>query len=131
MDSMDLRGLTPAPVTAFAPDGEVDYAANADLARWLVAKEGVKGLVLLGHAGEGTYLTADEQGALIETVVEAVDGAVPVIAGITGEGDKVAALEAKRAADAGAIIGVSFQPGSSSGLGNTGDRPHVFRVEQS
>ena len=32
MSVMDLRGLTPAPVTAFTRDGDVDHAANAKLA---------------------------------------------------------------------------------------------------
>lgn len=103
MTVMDLRGLVPAPVTAFTANGDVDHQANADLAKWLVSVKGVKGLVCLGHAGEGTYLTAEEQVALIRTLVEAVDGQVPIIAGITGEGDKVAAEEARRAADAGAV----------------------------
>jgi len=48
---MDLRGLNPAPVTAFKTNGEVDWDANARLAKWLIAKEGVKSLVILGHAG--------------------------------------------------------------------------------
>ena len=69
--------------------------------------DGVKGLVCLGHAGEGTYLTPDEQVAVIRTMVEASDG-VPIIAGITGEGDKVAGLEAKRAIDAGASAGLLY-----------------------
>ncbi|WP_055554642.1 dihydrodipicolinate synthase family protein [Streptomyces sp. NBRC 110028] len=122
MNPMDLRGLVPAPVTAFTADGEVDHTANAGLARWLVSVEGVKGLVCLGHAGEGTYLTAEEQVALIGTLVEAVDGRVPIIAGITGEGTKTAALEARRAADAGAVgalvypshgwLRFGFQPGA-------------------
>lgn len=102
MNAMDLRGLNPAPVTAFTEDGLVDHEANAQLAQWLVAKRGVKSLVCLGHAGEGTFLTAQEQTDLIKTLVEAVGGAVPIIAGITGEGTAVAAAEAKRAADAGA-----------------------------
>lgn len=102
-DIMDLRGINPAPITAFTRDGEVDWEANRRLAQWLVAKEGVKSLVLLGHAGEGTYLSEDEQVRLIEEVVEAVEGKVPVIAGITREGDALAAREAKRAKDAGAI----------------------------
>jgi 4-hydroxy-tetrahydrodipicolinate synthase len=100
---MDLRGLNPAPVTAFKTNGEVDWDANARLAKWLIAKEGVKSLVILGHAGEGTFLTREEQVQLIECLVEAVDGQVPIIAGITGEGTEVASQEAKRAADAGAI----------------------------
>ena len=40
-------------------------------------------------------------------MVEASDG-VPIIAGITGEGDKVAGLEAKRAVDAGASAGLVY-----------------------
>jgi 4-hydroxy-tetrahydrodipicolinate synthase len=103
MSTMDLRGLSPAPVTAFTRDGDVDHEANANIARWLSSVDGVKSLVILGHAGEGTFLTAEEQVALIRTYVEAVDGRIPIVAGITGEGTKVAALEAKRAADAGAV----------------------------
>jgi 4-hydroxy-tetrahydrodipicolinate synthase len=100
---MDLRGLNPAPVTVFTTDGQVDWDANVALAKWLAAKEGVKSLVILGHAGEGTFLTQDEQVKLIETYVEAVGDKIPVIAGITGEGTEVASREARRAADAGAI----------------------------
>lgn len=102
MSVMDLRGLSPAPVTVFTREGEVDYAANAELAKWLVSIEGVKSLVILGHAGEGTFLTVEERLKLIETYAEAVDGAVPIIAGITGEGTKVAAEEAKASKAAGA-----------------------------
>lgn len=102
MQPMDLRGLSPAPVTAFTKDGAVDHEANARIARWLVSVRGVKSLVILGHAGEGTFLTEDERLALIRTYVEAVDGAVPIIAGITGEGTKVAAEEAKKCKAAGA-----------------------------
>jgi 4-hydroxy-tetrahydrodipicolinate synthase len=102
VNTMDLRGLNPAPVTAFTESGEVDHEANAELAKWLVSHEGVKSLTCLGHAGEGTFLTSEEQTALIRTLVEAVGDQVPIIAGITGEGTAVAAAEAKRAADAGA-----------------------------
>ena len=105
--TLDLRGLVPAPVTPFTPDLEVDHDAVASLTRWLASVPGVKGLVSLGHAGEGTYLTAEEQVAVIRTMVEASDG-VPIIAGLTGEVDKVAALEAKRAVDAGASAGLVY-----------------------
>ncbi|MDA3628205.1 dihydrodipicolinate synthase family protein [Saccharopolyspora sp. WRP15-2] len=98
--SLDLRGLNPAPVTPFTPDGEVDHPAMAKLGQWLASHDGVKSLVVLGHAGEGTFLTQDEQVATIAHLVEAVD--TPVIAGITGEGTHVAVEEAKRAVAAGA-----------------------------
>jgi 4-hydroxy-tetrahydrodipicolinate synthase len=104
--SLDLRGLVPAPVTPFTPDGAVDHVALASYGRWLAGFDGVKGLVCLGHAGEGTFLTQAEQVAVIRTLVEAVD--VPIIAGITGEGTAVAAAEATRAVAAGAAAGLVY-----------------------
>src|SRR5436190_2272013 len=108
MEALDLRGLVPAPVTPFTRDGEVDHTAIQRLGSWLGGFDGVKGLVVLGHAGEGTFLTADEQTAVIENFVKSVDGKIPVIAGITLEGTKVAALEAKRAVEAGAAAGLVY-----------------------
>src|SRR5262249_18652557 len=108
MKSIDLRGLVPATVTPFTRDGEVDHAAIQRLGSWLGSFKGVKGLVLLGHAGEGTFLSADEQAAVIESFVKSVKGNIPVIAGITGEGTKVASLEAKRAVKAGAAAGLLY-----------------------
>jgi 4-hydroxy-tetrahydrodipicolinate synthase len=108
MTSLDLRGLVPAPVTPFTRDGEVDHDAIQRLGSWLGSFDGVKGLVVLGHAGEGTFLTQDEQTAVIESFIKSTDGKVPVIAGITLEGTKVAALEAKRAVAAGAAAGLVY-----------------------
>ena len=104
--TLDLRGLNPAPVTPFTPEGEVDYAALAGLGKWLAGFDGVKSLVVLGHAGEGTFLTIDEQVEVVRTLV--AETQVPIIAGITGEGTKVAVEEAKRAVDAGAKAGLVY-----------------------
>jgi 4-hydroxy-tetrahydrodipicolinate synthase len=108
MEALDLRGLVPAPITPFTRDGEVDDAAIRRLGSWLGGFEDVKGLVVLGHAGEGTFLTPDEQTAVIQSFVTSVDGKIPIIAGITLEGTKVAALEAKRAVKAGAQAGLVY-----------------------
>jgi len=102
MKSLDLRGLSPAPITPFTRDGAVDHAAIKRLGSWLGSFKEVKSLVVLGHAGEGTFLTQDEQAATIESFIQSTDGKVPVVAGITLEGTKVAAQEAKRAVKAGA-----------------------------
>lgn len=104
--ALDLRGLNPAPVTPFTRDGEVDHDTTANLGKWLTSIDGVKSLVVLGHAGEGTFLTQTEQVALIENLVAAVDA--PIIAGITGEGTAVAVAEAKRAVSAGAQAGLVY-----------------------
>ena len=108
MKSLDLRGLVPAPVTPFTREGAVDHAAIQRLGAWLGGFEGVKGLVVLGHAGEGTFLSQDEQAAVIQSFVKSVDGRIPVIAGITLEGTQVAAVEAKRAIKAGASAGLVY-----------------------
>lgn len=105
---LDFAGVNPAPVTPFAPDGAVDHDAFAKLAQWLQGKENIKSLVCLGHAGEGTYLTQDEQVAVIRTLVEAVNDEIPIVAGITTEGDATAAEEAKRAVAAGAKAGLVY-----------------------
>ena len=108
MNALDLRGLVPAPVTPFDLDGAVDHAAIKRLGSWLGGIDGVKGLVVLGHAGEGTFLSPDEQLTVIESFIKSVDGKIPVIAGITLEGTKVAAAEAKRAVKAGAAAGLVY-----------------------
>ncbi len=98
--AIDWKGLNPAPVTLFKDNGDVDFEANARLAKWLASIPGVKTLVILGHAGEGTFLTHDEQIELIRVYADTVD--IPIVAGITGEGTKVAEIEAKEKYDAGA-----------------------------
>lgn len=100
MNPMNLHGLSPAPVTAFTRDGNIDFEANVRIAKWLASFDDVKSLVILGHAGEGTFLTEDERLELIRAYSEAVD--IPIIAGITGEGTKVASEEARKCKDAGA-----------------------------
>lgn len=119
---LDLRGLNPAPVTPFTEDGAVDYAAIQRLGSWLGSIEGVKSLVVLGHAGEGTFLTEAEQLDVIRAFRDSVNDELPIIAGITKEGNLTAALEAKAAADAGAKgalvypshgwLRFGFQPGA-------------------
>jgi 4-hydroxy-tetrahydrodipicolinate synthase len=86
----------------------VDYEAIQRIGSWLVNVEGVKGLVVLGHAGEGTFLTEEEQVLVIKAFVKSVDNRIPIIAGITREGDYVAGLEAKRAKEAGAAAGLLY-----------------------
>ena len=108
MKALDLRGLSPAPVTPFTLDGAVDFPAIQRLGSWLGSIDGVKSLVVLGHAGEGTFMTQDEQARVIRAFVESTNGRIPVIAGITLEGTMVAAEEAKRAVAAGATAGLVY-----------------------
>jgi 4-hydroxy-tetrahydrodipicolinate synthase len=98
----------PAPVTPFTREGAVDYDAIMRIGKWLGSIPGVKGLTVLGHAGEGTFLERDEQAKVIATFRESVGGRLPIIAGITLEGTQVAVDEAKRAVQAGASAGLVY-----------------------
>jgi 4-hydroxy-tetrahydrodipicolinate synthase len=104
--AIDWKGLNPAPVTLFKDNGDVDFEANARLAKWLASIDGGKCLVILGHAGEGTFLTHDEQLELIRVYKDATP--LPVVAGITGEGTRVAYEEAKQKYDAGATAALVY-----------------------
>lgn len=106
--AIDLRGLNPAPVTPFTRDEQLDIDAIHRLGGWLASIDGVKSLVVLGHAGEGTFLDPDEQIRTIEAFREAVSDRIPIIAGITGEGTAVSVAEAKRAVAAGASAGLVY-----------------------
>lgn len=97
----NLRGVTPAIVTPFDQDGEVDMASLVSYCSWLKTIPGVTGVVLNAHAGEGTSLTESERVDIIRTVREEVPD-LHLVAGVTGDGTRVVAQEAQRAADAGA-----------------------------
>ncbi|HCX84016.1 MAG TPA: dihydrodipicolinate synthase family protein [Micrococcales bacterium] len=106
--TLDMRGINPAPVTPFTRDGAVDVEAIHRLGGYLGSLPYVKSLIVLGHAGEGTFLTQAEQVQVIEEFVASTDGRVPVIAGITGEGTAVAVEESRRAVAAGAAAGLIY-----------------------
>lgn len=93
------RVLT-AMITPFTADGSLDLDGAQTLARYLVTDGGNDGLVIAGTTGESPTLSQDEQIALIEAVVEAVD--VPVVAGAGSNDTRVAVSNAERAAAVGA-----------------------------
>ena len=74
-----FSGSIPALVTPFAA-GRVDLATIRVLVEWQIA-EGSSALVPCGTTGEVATLTSDEHRQVIEAVVEAANGRVPVIAG--------------------------------------------------
>ncbi|MHA6346890.1 4-hydroxy-tetrahydrodipicolinate synthase [Roseivivax sp. CAU 1761] len=74
-----FRGSMPALVTPFK-DGAVDFDTLKRLVDWHV-QEGSAALVPVGTTGESPTLTHEEHEAVVETVVEAAAGRIPVIAG--------------------------------------------------
>ncbi|MBY6201757.1 4-hydroxy-tetrahydrodipicolinate synthase [Maritalea mobilis] len=84
-----FKGSMPALVTPFT-DGKVDFEALKSLVEWQIA-EGSHGLVPVGTTGESPTLSHDEHEQVIEAVVQASAGRVPVIAG-AGSNNTVEAI---------------------------------------
>src|SRR5580692_1042134 len=80
--SCDWSGVFPAATTQFDQDLEVDIAATQRVQKALL-RDGVHGLVLMGTVGEGNSLSATEKRDVLEAAVEASEGKVPVIAGVS------------------------------------------------
>lgn len=90
---MNLRGAYTALITPFR-DGAVDV----DALRALVKRQidgGIHGLVPCGTTGEAATMTTDEQLLVIQTVVEAAAGRVPIVAG-TGSNNTQATVDFTR-----------------------------------
>src|ERR1700728_3951986 len=75
-------GVFPAATTQFDAALDVDFAAARRVQAALI-RDGVHGLVLMGTVGEGNSLSATEKRKVLEGAVDASEGKVPVIAGVS------------------------------------------------
>jgi dihydrodipicolinate synthase/N-acetylneuraminate lyase len=92
--SQRLHGVFPYLVSPIAADGSVDGAVLARLCDDLIA-QGVHGLTPLGSTGEFAYLSWVQKQRLVEVVVEAARGRVPVVAGVASTSIADAQLQAR------------------------------------
>ena len=76
-----FHGVFPYIVSPIKPTGEVDEAVLSRLCDDLIAA-GVHGLAPLGSTGEFAYLSAAQRRRVVEVVIEATHGRVPVVAGV-------------------------------------------------
>ncbi|MBL9049685.1 MAG: 4-hydroxy-tetrahydrodipicolinate synthase [Tabrizicola sp.] len=91
-----IRGSLPALVTPFK-NGELDLVTLKKLVDWHIA-EGSHGLVPVGTTGESPTLSHAEHQRVIEEVVAAAAGRVPVIAG-AGSNNTVEGISLMRHAE--------------------------------
>jgi 4-hydroxy-tetrahydrodipicolinate synthase len=78
--TLRFSGIVPPLCTPLTPDGEVDRASLERLAEHLLSG-GVDGLFVLGSSGEVAFLTDAQRREVVDTVVGAAGGQVPVLAG--------------------------------------------------
>jgi N-acetylneuraminate lyase len=96
-----FSGAWPALVTPFTQDHQVNVPTLRRLVDFLISK-GVGGFYVCGSTGEGIYMSVAERKVVLETVIDQVNGRLPVIAhvGCVAAGD--AAALARHAQEAGA-----------------------------
>ncbi|KGB82453.1 MAG: 4-hydroxy-tetrahydrodipicolinate synthase [Pseudomonadota bacterium] len=113
-----IRGSIPALVTPFK-DGTVDRAALKALVEWHIA-EGSHGLVPVGTTGESPTLSHAEHEMVVEEVVQAAAGRVPVIAGAgsnnTAETVRLMQHAEKVGADAALVVTPYYNKPTQAGL---------------
>lgn len=74
-------GVIPPVVTPFNEDFSIDRESLATQVRRMI-DAGVDGLFALGSSAEVAFLTRENRRAVIETIVKAADGKVPVLVGV-------------------------------------------------
>ena len=113
-----FKGSFPALVTPFK-NGELDLETLKKLIEWHIG-EGTNGFVPVGTTGESPTLTHREHEAVIEEVVKAVAGRVPVIAGAgsnnTLEGIRLIQHAEKVGADAALVVTPYYNKPTQRGL---------------
>ena len=92
-------------VTPMGKNEEIDYKKLEGITNHLI-KQGVHGLVPLGSTGEYYAMSADERRQVVETVINAAAGRVPVVVGANAGStrDVVAYCEEAQALGAAAVL---------------------------
>lgn len=75
------QGVFPAITTQMNQDGSINLDATISHTEALIAS-GVSGMVFLGSLGENQSMTADEKRQVMQTMVKAVKGRIPVLSGV-------------------------------------------------
>jgi len=109
MPRLVLNGIFVPHVTPFTREGDLDLKALRVCVRfWL--ESGVSGLVPCGSNGEAPYLSRQERIKVIETVVDEVNGKIPVIAGTGSMSTKETITFTKDAKDLGVDAALIVTP---------------------
>lgn len=113
-----IKGSIPALVTPFK-NGELDLDTLKALVEWQIA-EGSSGIVPVGTTGESPTLSHEEHERVIEEVVRAAAGRVPVIAGAgsnsTAEGLRLIRHAERVGADAALVVTPYYNKPTQAGL---------------
>ncbi len=96
--------LLTAMVTPFNADGSANCEAAADFAEWLL-NNGSDGLVVEGSTGEAATMFMDEKIAVLQAVVNRVNGRAPIVVG-AGTNCTASTIELVKAVEACGVDGL-------------------------
>ena len=82
-----LIGTGVALITPFKPDLSVDHQALTAVVEFNISN-GVNYLVISGTTGESVTITANEKKEIINTIIKANKGRVPLVIGIGGNNNQ-------------------------------------------
>ena len=108
LDLNRFHGIFPPILTPLTDDEEVDHASLRRLVNYLI-DGGVNGIWVTGTTGEFPAFDRAERAAIVATVVDAVAGRVPIIAGIGDASTRLAIGHGHEAVQAG-IDAVALTP---------------------
>ena len=98
---MSFGGVFSVLPTPFDPAGELDFGSLRRVIDLFLA-DGVNGFTALGVTSEVARLTEPERDRVLDAVLAAVNGRVPVVAGTTADGLRTCIEYTQRAKSAGA-----------------------------
>ena len=103
-----ISGIFNILATPFTADYAVDYESLRELVRFQMGL-GAQGLTILGVMGEAAKLSVDERRAVMDTVIEIVAGAIPIVVGAS-HSELPTCIALSRAAFAAGADGVMIAP---------------------
>ena len=108
-----FRGVYAIPVTPFNEDLSVDWESLRKCVAFSVAA-GAHGIVVPVNASEGPFLTDVERKQVLKVAIEVVDGAVPVVGGVSGTSTAQSVDLTRNAAELGGDSVMAMPPNGAT-----------------
>jgi 4-hydroxy-tetrahydrodipicolinate synthase len=108
-----FRGVYAIPVTPFNDDLSVDWDSLRKCVEFSV-EAGAHGIVVPVNASEGPFLTDTERKQVLKVAIEVVDGAVPIVGGVSGTSTTQSVDLTRNAAELGADSVMAMPPNGAT-----------------
>ncbi len=108
-----FRGVYAIPVTPFNDDLSIDWESLRKCVAFSV-EAGAHGIVVPVNASEGPYLTDAERKQVLKVAIDVVDGAVPVVGGVSGTSTAQSVDLTRNAAELGADSVMAMPPNGAT-----------------